>query len=93
MQAIWNNIIKLIARGDVRISEHGYDELAEDGLTVREILIGSSEAIVLEEYPDYTKGPCVLTLLKGKENQPIHVVWGIPTWLISSGSFGHGLST
>lgn len=56
MQAIWNNIIKLIARGDVRISEHGYDELAEDGLTVREILIGSSEAIVLEEYPDYTKG-------------------------------------
>jgi len=82
MQTIWNNIRKLIARGNVRISEHGYDELAEDGLTVREIINGSPEAIVLEEYPDYSKGPCVLTLLKGKENQPIHVVWGIP----------HGLS-
>jgi hypothetical protein len=78
MRTIWNDIRKLISRGVVRISEHGYDELAEDGLTVREIIIGSSEAIVLEEYPDYPKGPCVLTLLKGQEGQPIHVVWGIP---------------
>lgn len=82
MQNNWNNTRKLIARGEVRISEHGYDEPAEDGLTVREIITGSSEAVVLEEYPDYSKGPCVLTLLKDKENQPIHVVWGIP----------HGLS-
>ena len=28
----------LIRAGDVRISEHGYDELAEDGLTAREVL-------------------------------------------------------
>jgi hypothetical protein len=41
-------------------------------------MIGSSEAVVLEEYPNDSKGPCVLTLLKDKENQPIHVVWGIP---------------
>jgi DUF917 family protein len=83
MQTIWNNIRKLIERGEVRISEHGYDELAEDGLNVREIMIGSPEAIVLEEYPDYSKGPCVLTFLKDKANQPIHVVWGVP----------HGLTT
>ena len=78
METIWNNIKKLIDRGDVRVSDHGYDELAADGLTVREIVMRSSEAIVLEEYPDYSKGPCVLTLLRGKEGQPIHVVWGIP---------------
>ena len=78
METLWNNIKKLIDRGDVRVSEHGYDELAADGLTVREIVMRSSEAIVLEEYPDYSKGPCVLTLLKCKEGQPIHVVWGIP---------------
>ena len=40
MQTVWNNVRKLIEKGDVRISEHGYDELAEDSLTVREIIEG-----------------------------------------------------
>ncbi|MEA3348449.1 MAG: DUF4258 domain-containing protein [Pseudomonadota bacterium] len=50
----------LINDGDVLISEHGYDELAEDGLTAREVLSGISEALVVEEYPKYPKGPCAL---------------------------------
>ena len=52
----------LIDAGEVRISEHGYDELAEDGLITREILSGASEAIVVEEYQNYPKGPCALLL-------------------------------
>lgn len=52
----------LIRAGDVRISEHGYDELAEDGLSVREVLSGVPEAVVVEEYLNYPKGPCVLFL-------------------------------
>jgi len=68
----------LISAGEVRISEHGYDELAEDGLTVREVLGGIVEAVVVEEYPSYPKGPCVLLLQKDKAGAPIHVVWGIP---------------
>lgn len=83
MTVIWNNIIRLIENGDVRISEHGYDELAADSLTVREIVIGSPDGIVLEEYPDYPKGPCVLTLSNDREGKPIHVVWGIPRGLTS----------
>jgi hypothetical protein len=31
---------ELIHAGDVRISEHGYDELAEDKLNAREVLDG-----------------------------------------------------
>ena len=68
----------LISAGEVRISEHGYDELAEDGLTAREVLGGIVEAVVVEEYPSYPKGPCVLLLQKDKAGAPIHVVWGIP---------------
>ena len=68
----------LIRAGDVRISEHGYDELAEDGLTAREVLAGVQAAEVVEEYPNYPKGPCVLVLQKGRTGEPVHVVWAFP---------------
>ena len=68
----------LIGAGDVRISEHGYDELLEDGLTAREVISGIFGAVVIEEYPDYPKGPCALFLQKDRNGVPIHVVWGVP---------------
>jgi len=71
-------ICLLIQEGSVRISEHGYDELAADGLSAREVVAGINAGIVVEEYPDYPKGPCVLLLQKDRDGQPIHVVWGIP---------------
>jgi len=68
----------LICAGDVRISEHGYDELSDDGLTAREVFDGMQKAIVVEEYADYPKGPCILLLQQDQTGSPIHVVWGIP---------------
>jgi hypothetical protein len=74
----FKKIIKLIDKGEVRISNHGYDELAEDGLLVKDVMIGVMEGKVVEDYPDYPKGPCVLILQRDKGGNPIHVVWGIP---------------
>jgi hypothetical protein len=71
-------IIALLDANDVRISEHGYDELAEDELTVQEIFDGTKSAKVVEDYPTFPKGPSVLVLQFDSSGRPIHVVWGIP---------------
>jgi len=68
----------LVARGEVRVSDHGYEELAADGIFVRDVIDGLAGAVVVEDYPDYPKGPRILVLERDRNDQPTHVVWGIP---------------
>lgn len=77
MNEIFKRVLDLIVKGEVKISSHGYDELTEDGLSVKEIMAGVKDGKVVENYPEYPKGPCVLVLQSDREMNPIHVVWGI----------------
>jgi hypothetical protein len=83
MNRTFEVILDLIDRKEVLISDHGYDELAEDDILVREVLDGASAAVMVEDYPDYPKGPCILVLQKDSQGKPIHVVWGIPRGEVS----------
>jgi len=70
-------IIRLIQRGEVLISSHGYDELADDDIWIADLLAGVEDAEVLEDYPDFHKGPSCLLLQYDSSSHPIHAVWGI----------------
>ncbi len=78
MESFQDKVKRLVAEGKVRVSEHGYDELAEDALSARDVVSGVAACAVIEEYPDYPKGPCALFLQKDSKGGPVHVVWGIP---------------
>lgn len=78
MSEIFAQIATLVAHGQVLISAHGYDELAEDDILATDIIEGVSAGILLEEYPGYAKGPCVLLLQQDSSGKPVHAVWGIP---------------
>ena len=78
MSSTLDAIRELVASGNVRISEHGYDQLSDDDILIRDLLNGITSATVIEDYPAFPKGPAVLVLQFDGNNRPIHVVWGIP---------------
>lgn len=78
MSELLDKIRRLVEIGEVRISEHGYDELSEDRIPARDAVRGVQGALLVEEYPASGWGPAVLVLEYGEDGEPIHVVWGIP---------------
>jgi hypothetical protein len=51
MSLTLERIRELVARREVQISDHGYDELVDDDLFVDDILAGLAAAVVVEDYP------------------------------------------
>ena len=78
MSETFKRIRTLVQRQEIKVSDHGYDELAADGIYARDIVMTIADAAVVEDYPNYPKGPSVLVLQKDRTGKPIHVVWGIP---------------
>jgi hypothetical protein len=81
MSETLDRIRALVAQGEVRISDHGYDELEEDGILPSDVLAGIGAGITVEDYPDAARGPSVLVLQQDRHGEPIHAVWGIPRGL------------
>lgn len=78
MSQFIDHLRDLVKSGDVRTSRHGYLELAKDEISADELYDGIASAAVVEENPDYPKGPCVLLLHEDGQGRPVHALWGIP---------------
>jgi hypothetical protein len=78
MSETLRRIQTLVLAGDYLISDHGYDELAKDGILPGDALAGIATAVAVEDYPDRVRGPSVLALQHDGDGRPIHVLWGIP---------------
>jgi len=67
----------LIVAGKARVSEHGFRELREDGINLVDLVGSIESASVVEEYPNYHKGPCLLLLHRMSSGQAVDALWGI----------------
>ena len=77
MSMTFERVRALVQRGEVTVSDHGYEEMSDEDIPARDVLAGLFDGVVVEDYPTYAKGPCVLVLQRDLDQRPIHVVWGI----------------
>ncbi|MDP6778637.1 MAG: DUF4258 domain-containing protein [Candidatus Latescibacteria bacterium] len=78
MSQTFARVQDLVSRGEIRVSLHGLEELQSDSVRVRDVIAGVKNGEVVDDYPEYGKGPCVLVLQRDSDGEPIHIVWGIP---------------
>ncbi len=68
----------LIVEGDMEVTQHGLRELSADRILIDDVVDGVDKAIVVEEYPNAQRGPSVLVLQRDRNDNPVHLVWGVP---------------
>jgi Domain of unknown function (DUF4258) len=71
-------IKNLLEQDDFLITDHAFRELAEEEIAFEEIRRAIQTAVVVEEYPNYHKGPAILVLTLSEQGRAIHSLWGIP---------------
>jgi hypothetical protein len=66
----------LVNAGKLKVSPHAIKELSDDGILIEPLIAGIASCVVVEGYPDYHKGPCVL-VLQFQDGRPVHLLWGV----------------
>ena len=78
MSEFFVKIRNLLGQDDFLITDHAFRELAEEEIAFEEIRRALQTAVVVEEYPNYHKGPAILILTLSEQGRAIHSLWGIP---------------
>ncbi len=62
MGQILERVKSLAEAGEIRVSRHGFRELAADDIVLDEVILGIPAAVQVEEYAEFAKGPAVLVM-------------------------------
>lgn len=73
-----SRIVELVAAGNYKISDHALDALLDDELERADISDSIVDSEVLENYPEFGKGPAILLYQIASDGRVVHCVWGIP---------------
>lgn len=60
--------------GDFRLTQHAQQEMAEEDISLAEVLEAVDSAAVLENYPRHRRGPCCLLHGTTDAGRHLHVV-------------------
>lgn len=74
---IADSIRQFAAARNVVISQHAASRIRKRGILLAEIIGGAAFGEVIEDYPDFHKGPALLMLQHDGSGAAFHVVWGI----------------
>jgi hypothetical protein len=75
--ATFDRILALLAAGSYLVSRHAFKEAQDDGILITDLVAGIAFGEVVEDYPDFGKGPCALVLQEDGSGKPVHALWGI----------------
>ena len=59
---------------NVRITQHAQQEMAEEDITLDEVLQTIASAQLLENYPEHRRGPCCLLSGRTTNGRSVHIV-------------------
>ncbi len=59
---------------NIRITQHAQQEMAEEIITLDEVLQAIATAQILENYPEHKRGPCCLLNGVTDNGRPVHIV-------------------
>ena len=79
MKETFARIKRLLEVNDHIVTDHAAIRLVEYDIMFNDLLLSFNFAVVVEDYPDYYKGPAVLILSKTEDFSPVHSLWGIPS--------------
>lgn len=63
-----------VQAGDIRLSLHGHEEMVAEEILYEDICEVLCQGKVLENYPDYQRGPCCLICGQTSGGRFLHVV-------------------
>jgi len=72
-----SHIKQAFKRGEFKFSLHGAQEAYEENILPLEIKEAIEEGEILEDYPEYRRGPCCLIYGRTKAGRDLHVVCSV----------------